>query len=88
MSNCQIRFKYIPEDVVIQCQRNELMRDIINQYAIKSEVLADGFSALYIGDKKNMDSSLAQINDKDKEILIIVWQKKMKEKLRLKNQIS
>ena len=55
MSNCQIRFKYNQKDIIIQCQRNELMSDIISHYGTKSGLSVNGFYFLYKGDKINPD---------------------------------
>ena len=82
MSNCQIKFKNHQEEIIIKCQRNELMREIINRYEIESLLKINEFDFLYNGIKINMDVTLDQINDKDKEILIIVNPKKTKEKKR------
>ena len=84
MSNCQIKFHYNQEDVIIQCKRNELMKDIIYHYGIKSGLSVGEFYFFYNEIKINLDLTLAQINDKDKEILIFVYSKenaknKMKE---------
>ena len=73
MSNCQIRFQYNQEDIIIQCQRNELMSDIIYRYGIKSGFSVEDFYFLYDGSKINPDLTLNQINNKDNEILILVY---------------
>ena len=75
MSNCKIRFSYCQNEIVIQCQKNELMKDIIARYGIKSGLSIDEFYFLYNGDKINSDLTLSQVNDKDTEILIIVSSK-------------
>ena len=80
MSNCQIRFEYCQKDVIIQCQRNELMKDIISQYGKKSGLSVDEFYFFYNYKKINLDLTLDQINNKDKEILIIVSTKEIEEK--------
>ena len=78
MSYCRIRFQNKQEEIVIKCQRNELMKDIINQYRKKSGLKTNEFDFLYNGTKINMDLTLSQINDEDEEILIIVSQKEIK----------
>ena len=72
MSNCQIQFQYIQEKAVIQCQRKEIMRDIIGRYVTGSGLSIKNLNFLYKGNKINMDSTLAQVNNEDKEILIMV----------------
>ena len=87
MSNKQIRFKNCKEDVVIQCQMNELMNDIINQYMVKSGLSLEELCCLYNGDKLNMDITLSQMNAKNKEVIIIIYPKKIKKmKMKYKNQ--
>ena len=60
------------KEIIIKCQRNELMRDIICRYEKKSGLKINEFDFLYNETKINMDLTLDQINDKDKQILIIV----------------
>ena len=71
MLNYQIRFQYIQEDF-IDCQTNELMKDIISRYRSKSKILADELLYLYNGDIINPNLNLGQINNKEKEIFISV----------------
>ena len=73
MSNCQVIFQYQQQDIIIQCQRNELIRDIIIRYGTKSGLSVDEFYFLYNGKKIDPDLTLSQLNDKDKEILILVY---------------
>ena len=75
MPNCQIRFQHFKEDIIIDCQRNELMRDILNRYEVKSRLPANEFYFLYDGGKINSDLTLTQINAKDSEIKIVVYPK-------------
>ena len=75
MSKCQIRFQYCQQDVIIQCNRNELMRDIISRYGTKSRLPISEFYFLYDGNKINPDVTLAQVNNIEKEILILVNKK-------------
>ena len=74
MSSCQIRFLYNKEDVVIKCQRNELMRNIIIRYGIEARLSIEELCFFYNGYKINLDLNLDQVNDKDIEILINVEQ--------------
>ena len=85
MSNCQIRFKYKQQDIIIQCKRNEQIRDIIVRYGIKSGLSVNKLYFLYDGVKINPNLKLSQINDKDKEILFLVNQI---ENIENKNQIQ
>ena len=75
MSNCQIRFNYCEKDVIIKCERNELIKDIINRFGIKLGLSVDEFYYLYGVNKINLELTLRQINDKDKEILVLVFPK-------------
>ena len=84
MSKCQIRFKNNQDDTVIQCQTNELIKDIISRYETKSGLKINELDFLYNGNKLNQNLTLAQIIEKDKEILIIVNLKKI-EKNEIKN---
>ena len=79
MGKCQVRFRYVEDDVVIKCKRNEVMRDIISRYGTKLGLSTNEFIFLYNGNKKNTDLTLAQINRKAKEILVNVYQKKTKD---------
>ena len=81
MSKCLIRFQqHLKNDYVIKCRRNEVMRDIINRYLIKSRLSINEFCFLYRDNIINMDTTLAKINEKDKEIIIIVCSKRTEEK--------
>ena len=86
MSNCQIRFQYNQEDVIIQCQKNELMRDIIGRYCIKAGLTINEFYFLYDGTNINLDMTLSQINDKDTEIKILVYSNENEENLNKKEE--
>ena len=72
MSNAQIKFKYRQENIIIQCLKNDLMKNIISRYETKSGLSANEFNFLYNGNKINPNLTLSQINDKDHEILILV----------------
>ena len=67
MSNYQIRFKNHQEEIVIKCQRNELMKNIIRRYETESGLKINEFDFLYNGIKINMDLPFAQINYKEKK---------------------
>ena len=70
MSNCQIRFQNHHKEIVIKCQRNELMKNIISRYETESGLRINEFDFLYKGIKINIGLALDQINDEDKEILL------------------
>ena len=76
MSNCQIRFQFNKVDVVIPCKKDELMKDIIVRYGIKSKLSIEEFYFLYEGYKINPELTFAQINEKDKEIFLLVFPNK------------
>ena len=73
MLNKQVRFKYCQEDVVIPCQKNEIMRDIIDRYKKQSKISTDKLNFLYGDNKINPDQTLDQVNDKNEEILVLVY---------------
>ena len=79
MSICQIRFLYCQKDVVIRCKRSELLKDIISLFGTKSKLSVEEFCFLYQNQTINPDLTLAQINNKDEEILIFVCPNKNKE---------
>ena len=80
MYNYQALFKYNKEEIIIDCQRNDLMKDIITDYETKSKLSSKQFSFFYCGNQINPDLSLSQINDKDSEILVEVFPKENKMK--------
>ena len=84
MSNSQIRFQYCQEDIIIQCLKSELMKEIIGRYGKESGLPIDRLSFLCNGNQVNQNLTLEQINDKDTEVLILVNSKEKKEK---ENQI-
>ena len=88
MTDCQIRFKYCDKEIVIEGQRNELMKDIISRYATKLKLAVDGFSFFYNDTKINPELSLDQINGKDTEILIVVSSNENEDKNKISNYIK
>ena len=76
MSSYQVRFQYCQENVDIECQKNEQMKNIISRFGTKTGLPIDDFYFLYNGEKVNMNLILSQIIDINKEILIIVCPKK------------
>ena len=73
MSDCQIQFRYCQEDIIIKCQKKELMKDIINRYGTKLGLLVNKFSFFYNGNKIDIDLTLDQINNQNKTVLILVY---------------
>ena len=72
MGSCQVIFICRDGDIIIKCKRNELMRNIIIRYGKKSGLKINKFNFFYNGHKINMDLTLSEIMNKDKEIFIIV----------------
>ena len=79
MPSCQIRFRYGKDDVVIQSKRTELMNDIISLYGTKLGLSINELIFFYNGNKIDKELTLAQINDKENEILIDVYPKEIEE---------
>ena len=75
MSNCQIQFKYRQDNIIIQCNRNNLMKDIFKSYGLKSGLSIDEFFFLYGGDEINLEKTLSQLKDNAAEIQILVYPK-------------
>ena len=78
MLDCQIKFQYHQDNVVFQCRRNELMNDIINQYKTKLKSSIDKCCFFYNDEQINPDLNLSQIDNQNKEILILVNPEKNK----------
>ena len=78
MLDCQIKFQYHQDNVVFQCRRNELMKDIINQYKTKLKSSIDKCCFFYNDEQINPDLNLSQIDNQNKEILILVNPEKNK----------
>ena len=79
MSNYQIRFQYKNQGIFIQCQKDELMNDIINRYGTKSGLSINKLYFLYDGKTINTDLTLGKLNDEDKEVLINVYPKEIEQ---------
>ena len=76
MSNCQIQFHFNKNNIVFQCNRNELIRDIIDIYATKLKLSVDEFYFFYGYEEIDPSLTINQINNKDEEIKIFVYSKK------------
>ena len=64
MSNWQIKFQNNKKEIIIKCQRNELMKDIISRYGTKSLLKIDEFGFLYNETKINMDQTFIKLMKK------------------------
>ena len=72
MSEVNLDFIYQGSTIRIQCERGELMKDIIKRYIIK---ICKDINDIYFmcnGSKINAELKLEEINNKDKEIKILV----------------
>ena len=78
MSDYKIHLKYNEKEVIIPCQRNDIIKDIITRYGIISKLPIDQFFFLYKDTKINQDQTFSQINEKDTEILVVVFPNKIK----------
>ena len=72
MSEVSLIFFYYGKRIQIHCKRNEYMKDIFQRYLKKIEKDRNDVYFLYNGDKINEDLKLKEINNKDKEIDILV----------------
>ena len=75
MQNCHVLFQYSQEKVTINCQKNELMNDIIARYNEKTGLSVDQFHFFYDDKKINPNITLSQLNKTDSEIIIHVNKK-------------
>ena len=72
MSNSQIGFIYNQIKTIIQCNQNDLMRDIFNSYGNKSGLSIEELYFLYGGNKINPDETLSQLAGEATDIQILV----------------
>ena len=72
MSEVNLNFSYYGKRIQIHCKRSEYMKDIFKRYLKKIEKDRNAIYFLYNGDKINEESKLKEINNKDKEIEILV----------------
>ena len=76
MSECQIKFKYQQQDIIIKCQKNETLKEIFNRFAEKTGLAIDEVFFLYNSNPiLDIDQTVNQINDKDEEIIVLVHPK-------------
>ena len=76
MSNVVLNFQYKGKELKIQSTRNEYMKDIFKKYSIKSQIDIKDKLFLYNGNLINENLKLEEINNKDNEINITVWDNK------------
>ena len=72
MTKVNINFIYKGNTIRIQCERNDYMKDIIKGYLIKISKDMNDVYFMYNGSKINKELKLNQVNNKDKEINILV----------------
>ena len=72
MAESILHFVYKGQEIKISCKKNEIMRNIYNIYANKTNQDIKNICFLYNGNKINGDLKLEQINSKDYEIKITV----------------
>ena len=65
MTNCEISFQYNQQKILIQCTKNELMKDIIGRYVVLSGLSLNKFDFFYNEKKINPELALSQVNDKE-----------------------
>ena len=80
MSNCQICFNRFQEEIIIQCQRDEIMKDILSRYGNKAGIQINEFYFLYNGKKIDPNKKLSQLNNKDSKIQILVYKEEIGKK--------
>ena len=69
-----VNFIYKGKEIKMQCKSNDYMKDIIQSYIIKSQLNYSDIYFLYNGEKINENLKLEEINNKDKEIKILVYE--------------
>ena len=72
MAESILHFVYKGQEIKISCKKNEIMKNIYNIYANKTNQDIKNICFLYNGNKINGDLKLEQINSKDYEIKITV----------------
>ena len=74
MEDAILNFNYKGQEIKIQCKRNEYINDIFNRYSIKINKDINNIYFIYNGNIiKNNNIKLEEINDKDNEINILVY---------------
>ena len=73
MTEATLYFTYEGSTIMIQCKRNEYMKEIFKRYANKISKDANDVYFMCNGSKINGESKLEEINNKDNEIKILVF---------------
>ena len=79
MNECQIRFNHFQNEVVIECQRNEPLGEIIKRYGIENKRNIDEFIFLYGKQSIDPKETFAEVSKEAKEIQVLVFPKNYKE---------
>ena len=66
MFSCRILFQYCQKNIIIQCQKNELLRNVITRYGTNAGLPIGELFFLYKGDILNQDLNVTQIKNKKK----------------------
>ena len=74
MEDITIKFTFKHSEVKIQAKRNEYLKDIFNRYAGKSGNKINELFFLFNGVYLNGELKLEEINKKDNELLIVVYE--------------
>jgi len=72
MDEMSLDFIYNEDLIKIQCKRNEYIKDIFKRYLFKINKDINDVYFIYNGNKLNEELMLEEINNKDKEIKILV----------------
>ena len=82
----EVEFRFNDSITIIQCNENDIMKDIINKFIIKTQLDINSLSFIYGGEKINVETTFSEnlkFNDKDsKKMVILVYliTEKFKEK--------
>ena len=86
MAERTIKFIYNSKEIIIQCKKGESMKDILQRYLMKIHKKTEEVCFLCNGTILNSNTNLNIINEKSKDIIILVYDsqtniKIMKEKI-------
>ena len=73
MEEIILNFNYKGQEIKMQCKRNEDMNEIFKRYTNKINEDINNLCFIYNGNKLNNNSKLEEINNKDNEIKILVY---------------
>ena len=74
MSKIILNFIFNGKEIKIQCKRNEFMKDIFKRYISKIDKDIDKLYFIYNGGKINEELKLKEINNKENNIIILVYE--------------